>query len=60
MKCDILIDNFEIVPLSVALGVHVVFEPEVVFYIAYFCDLSEVAVFKSGVKYKYVLLIRDV
>ena len=60
MECDILIDNFEIVPLGVALGVHVVLEPEVVFDIAYFCDLPEVAIFESGVKDKDVLLIRDV
>ena len=60
MECEILIDNFEIVPLGIALGFHVVLEPEVVFDIAYFYDLTEDAIFEFGVKDKNVLLIRDV
>lgn len=50
MQRDVLVDDFEIVPLGVALSVHVVLEPEVVFDIAHFCDLPEVAIFKSGVE----------
>ena len=60
VECDVFVDNFEIVPLGVTLGVHVVLEPEVVFDIAYFGDLPEVAVLESGVKDQDVLLIRDV
>jgi hypothetical protein len=53
-------DNLEIEPLSVALGVDVIFQPEVVLHIIDLDGTTEVATLESGVEDQYVLLLGNV
>ena len=41
-----------------AFCVKIIFQPEIVFDVFYFRDFPKVSIFKSGIKNKYVLLLR--
>ena len=53
-------DNLEIKPLSMALGVHVIFKPQIVLNIVDFDGSSQVGIFKPRVKNQEILLLRHV
>lgn len=50
-------DNFEIEPLSVALSVDIVLEPEIVLDVVYFHRPTKVGAFEFRVKDKHVVLL---
>lgn len=50
-------NHFEVKPLGVALGVEIIFEPQVVFCIVHFAGLPQVAALKTTVKEQHVVQV---
>ena len=57
MQSHVFVDDFKIVPLCMTLGIQIIFEPQIILYIAHFCNFSQIAIFESGVENQYVLMI---
>ena len=53
-------DDFKVVPLSVAFGVEVIFEPQTVLDVVDFDGSPQIAVFESAVEDEHILLLRHV
>lgn len=53
-------DDFEVEPLSVTLGVHIVFQPEVILYVVHLDGASEVATLETRLENEQVFLLRHV
>jgi len=49
--------NFEVEPLCVTLGVHVILQPEIVFDVIHLDGASEVPSFETRLKYQNVILM---
>jgi hypothetical protein len=58
--CDVLVDDLEVVPLVVALGVEVVLQPQVVLNVVHLRGFSQIAVFEATVEDQHILLLRHV
>jgi hypothetical protein len=54
------VDDFEVEPLSVALGINIIFKPKVIFDIIHFNSSSQIAVFKPAIENKHIFLLWDV
>jgi hypothetical protein len=54
------VDDLEVEPLCVALGINIIFKPKVVFDIIHFNSSSQIAVFKPAIENKHVFLLWDV
>ena len=44
------VDDLEIEPLGMTLGINVIFKPQVVFNVIYFNSSPQIAIFESAVK----------
>lgn len=53
-------DDLEVEPLRVALGIHIILQPKVVFNVIHFYSSSQIAVFKPAIENKHVFLLWDV
>ena len=53
-------EDLEVEPLRVALGIHIVLEPQVVLDVAHLNSPSQVAILKSTIKNQHVFLLRHV
>jgi hypothetical protein len=51
------VDHFEVEPLGVPLGVHIIFKPQVVLHVVYLDGTPEVATFKPRIKDQDVFLL---
>ena len=57
MQSDVLVDDFEIVPLGVALCIQVVLKPKIVFDIVHLRCFAEVTIFESRIEDQHILLV---
>lgn len=57
-KRDSLVDDLKVVPLGMAFGVGIVFEPKIVLDIVQLGCLPQIATLKPGVEDKHVLVVR--
>ena len=53
-------EDLEVEPLRVALGIHIVLEPQVVLDVAHLDSPSQVAILKSTIENQHVFLLRHV
>ena len=58
-ECNVLVDDLEVIPLSMAFCVKIVLQPKIIFDVVDFCHFSQVTIFKPGVENKNILLLRD-
>jgi hypothetical protein len=54
------VDNLEVKPLGMTLGINVIFKPQVVFNVIYFNGSSQIAIFESAIENKHIFLLWDV
>ena len=54
------VDDLEIEPLGMTLGINVIFKPQVVFNVVHFNGSSQICIFESTVKNKHVFLLWNI
>lgn len=59
MQSNVLVDDFEVVPLGVAFCIQVVLKPKIVFDVVHLRRFTEVTIFKSRIEDQHILLVWD-